>query len=322
LLIVLQVTLYEPVGADTDSPAEWPVEATANWNAVFGRVAGIDLESGDSIGMFDENGNCFGAGIYDGTYFFLSAYQEETGDEGIPGDFEIPGFKEGDRVIFKLYKKSEGKEYDLNTASGSGYIYSYHGNFPPERIDLVYTGGEGYEPTEPDPYVPLIPDKDPGDVLSDDTEKLPEGAYSPIEDEIEVTAEEEGYNKSLDEPDTIERGSGSDVPSGGRPDMTPYPGPRDPGSRQGLYDDKPDVRQPYTGNASPYGRPEGSRQGSGAYQKLSLNKIERKEGDIQERPATKEPERKGFGLDISWLWKILVLALIAGLIIFLAKRFW
>jgi len=124
--------------AEVDNTTHWPVVVTKDWNAVYGRVTGLELEDGDSVGMFDTRGNCYGTGLVRGGYYFLSAFKWEEADPNIPGDFEIPGFKEGDTVIFKAYKKSTGEEYILVPASGESYSYVYQGNYPPMRIDLLY----------------------------------------------------------------------------------------------------------------------------------------------------------------------------------------
>jgi len=133
------------VSADVDYTAHWPVEITLYWNAVYGSVTGeITLEQGDSVGVFDKDGNCYGAGLYDGSHYHLAAFMQETQDPTIVNDFTIPGFKTGDEVFFKLYKVNTQKEYSLKTPSGEPYVYTYKGMYPPLRIDLVYEeGGQG-----------------------------------------------------------------------------------------------------------------------------------------------------------------------------------
>ena len=49
--------------AAVDERAHWPVETAVDWNSVYGKVNGVRLAEGDSVGMFDAEGNCYGAGL-------------------------------------------------------------------------------------------------------------------------------------------------------------------------------------------------------------------------------------------------------------------
>jgi len=137
-----------------DARAHWPVEVTDGFNPVYGRVLMKEsggglvefLEDGDSIGMFDLENNCYGAGLFDGNknIFSLSAFKMDKGDKTFD-DYSIAGFEDGDEVVFKAYKQSTGKTYILTRLSGKKYIYNFNiSGYPSERIDLVYdaTGEE------------------------------------------------------------------------------------------------------------------------------------------------------------------------------------
>lgn len=145
-----------------DETTHWPVEVTEHFNSVYGEVRDISLEDGDSVGMFDAEGNCYGAGLVRDGYYFLSAFRWEEADATKPDDFTIQGFKEGQTVIFKAYEVSTGQEYILVPASGS-YSYRFQDEHPPVRIDLVYR--DDVQPPLPDeeplPDVGPLPDEEP-----------------------------------------------------------------------------------------------------------------------------------------------------------------
>jgi len=147
LAIGLSLT-FSGVGLATlDESSHWPVEVTKYWNAIYGTISGLTLEAGDSIGAFDADGNCYGAGLFDGTYYSLSAFMKEDATDEF--DFAIEGFEEGEEVIFVVYKESTGETYTLEASGGTPYIYAYDGEgypgYPPMQIDLAYTqdGGDG-----------------------------------------------------------------------------------------------------------------------------------------------------------------------------------
>ena len=121
--------------------AYWPVEVTLNFTPIYGQILGAEMEDGDSVGAFDEEGNCYGAGVYNAqrNLFYLSAYMWENADLDQPGDEVIPGFSENDKVVFKLHKKSTGEVLVLETHSGSPYFFEHQpNNYPPVRVDLYY----------------------------------------------------------------------------------------------------------------------------------------------------------------------------------------
>lgn len=149
MCVVAPCLMTDIVSADVDNTAHWSVQVTSNWNAIYGQVTGISLEDGDSVGMFDTEGNCYGAGLVRGGYYFLSAFAWEEADSAKPNDFTIPGFKNGNVVIFKAYRGSRGEEYVLVPSNGESYCYTYIGNYPPERIDLVYDEEDDSPPSSP-----------------------------------------------------------------------------------------------------------------------------------------------------------------------------
>ena len=146
LVAVLGVNQY--AWATIDSSAHWDVRVAEKWNPVYGNISGITVEDGDSVGMFDEAGNCYGAGLIRGGRYFLSAFQYEDASLDSPDDFSIPGFREGDKVVFRLYSESTASTYILEP-SGGEYVFTPNSDiYPPERIDLVYrqggdNGGDG-----------------------------------------------------------------------------------------------------------------------------------------------------------------------------------
>ena len=142
--------------ASRNTETRWPFETTDSWKDIYGTISGIKLEPGDSVGVFDKNGYCYGAGLFDGARYCLRVFGMDTGAQ-VSGDYEIPGFNPGDKVIFKVYNGNE--EYALELPSGAPYIYGSDGAYPmglPERVDLVYNPGEPGEPPEPwEPPEPL-----------------------------------------------------------------------------------------------------------------------------------------------------------------------
>ena len=133
--------------AAIDTSTYWPVDVTDVWKSVYGIVTGLDLEDGDSVGMFSESDICYGAGLVRGGFYYLSAFGWEEANSDASGDFAIPGFKSGDKVIYKVYKKSTQEEYVV-TPINSTYSVSPqdYEKYPPLRIDLAYqdsSGGSG-----------------------------------------------------------------------------------------------------------------------------------------------------------------------------------
>lgn len=147
--VIICVFIVDISSAEIDYTAHWSVEVTEKWNAVYGQITGISLEEGDSVGMFNAKGDCYGAGLIRGGYYFLSAFMLEQRDTEKGEDFTISGFKDGDVVIFKAYKESTNEEYVLVPGSGEQYVFAYKGSYPPIRIDLFYGESASIQPSEP-----------------------------------------------------------------------------------------------------------------------------------------------------------------------------
>lgn len=131
--------------AAPDANARWRAKATTeDWNALYGTITGLtNLNDGDEIAAFDAAGNCYSLGSYNGTYYFLSVFKAEAGDKvkddiPIEGDFALPGFEENDIVTFKVYVKADDKEYPIAPTGEGAYKFTFTGNYPPKRLDLVY----------------------------------------------------------------------------------------------------------------------------------------------------------------------------------------
>jgi len=119
----------------TGYPYYLPVHGTA-------MIDGVNLAEGDWIGVFDEDGNCYGAGQYgfdalrSEYYYTLQIYAES--DIG-----NIPGFQTGEKLYFRFYIESTEEELDAYLADNAEYLYPdvKGGEDDPVRIDLLR--GEG-----------------------------------------------------------------------------------------------------------------------------------------------------------------------------------
>ena len=200
LIFLSFLFLANKILADTDETAHWPVEVTSSWGAIYGTVTGITMSAGDSVGMFDSAGNCYGAGIYDGTYFHISAYRAEEADADTVGDFAIPGFRDGEEVTFKIYKITTYREYKVVTASGTPFIYQHQGSYPPIQVDLEYqrTIYESQERTETT-VASGVQDSWVGETIEDEVEKLKEEREGEEAEEVQAEATEEETLESMDE---------------------------------------------------------------------------------------------------------------------------
>ena len=187
LFMALSIVLIPSlVLAELNANSHWLVEITLRRrNSVYGTVSGLNIANGDSIGMFDADGNCHGAGVYRGNYYALTAFMREEADLTNPGDQTIEGFVEGEEVFFKVYRESTGEEYAVTHSSGNPYNFRYQGLTPLTKIDLVYEdeGGDtppppDAPPTSPDPVTP------PSDTTGDAPLSTPMGvwAWSPEEE--------------------------------------------------------------------------------------------------------------------------------------------
>lgn len=128
---------------NADGSPYWEVEEPSmQWNSVHGTVTGdIELEEGDSVGMFDKDEHCYGAGTYDGSSYHISAYAIEEADPDVSGDFTIEGFEDGEAVTFKVYQQSTGEITTVDPSGGS-YNYAYRGKHPALNINLVLDSGD------------------------------------------------------------------------------------------------------------------------------------------------------------------------------------
>lgn len=209
-LLLTPHTVLATVNNDT----HWLFEVAENRNAIYGTVSGIyHLQLGDSVGVFDIEGNCYGAGLFNGLYYFLPAFEADEGNK-TGDDFPIPGFNPGDEVVFRVYSEAEGKEYVVKPSFGASYIYTSHGMYPPLKIDLVYEkgddGGDGGDGTG-DEFTPTIPGKlglptlketDSGSDESAGAISETDGIVLKTEEDSMVTyygSEDEGYS-SIDYP--------------------------------------------------------------------------------------------------------------------------
>jgi len=157
--------------ASVNTETRWTFETTEKWKAVYGKISGMtNLNPGDSVGVFDTNGDCFGAGFFDGDFYYLSAFERDMGDkagedDAVVYDYEIPGFNHGDEVIFKVYVEAESREYTLKTLDAQSYIYvanvDVQDMYPPKRVDLMYTAPDAPLPP-PEDGTPPAEDEDDG----------------------------------------------------------------------------------------------------------------------------------------------------------------
>ncbi len=147
---------------EAEDAAYWEVdEPSIHWISIYGAVSGdVDLEEDDLVAAFDEDGNCYGCGVYDGSSYHLSAYAVEEADLDVPGDFTIEGFEDGEEVIFKVYRREGGEELTVEPSDGA-YKYEYKGMHPPQKIDLMSddAADDPADPIDPtDPADPANPD--------------------------------------------------------------------------------------------------------------------------------------------------------------------
>ena len=161
-------------GINRDTP--WEFETNdASYNPIIGTISGVSsLQPGDYIGAFDENGTCYGANVIKGDRYGISLVKADPGSRTDPlggsiGDMPIPGFNDGDKVIFRL--SSGGVEYILEPESGGTYIFRERSEYPaapPMVVNLVLAAGE--EPGEPgEPGQPA--EEEPGEEELDDDEE-------------------------------------------------------------------------------------------------------------------------------------------------------
>ncbi len=126
------------VEADISSP--WnDFETTSQTHFfLFADEAISNLQAGDIIGAFNQNGNCVGISEFAGrnSFYKLVAMGDDTNTP------EIEGFKPGEIMTFKLYRKATGQTYDVSFTYDVDYP-NYDGLFAiygVSRITGITTG--------------------------------------------------------------------------------------------------------------------------------------------------------------------------------------
>jgi len=142
--------------ASIDNRTHWEVETASQYNSIWGNLEGLEIEEGDvvSVGVFikGQEDECYGAGLYnfDRKTYSLSAYMYEEADPNHPADKDIPGFMEGDEIVFKVHKQSTGEVFAIEPDNISGtYRYVARNRENTTKIDLVRYGNQA-TPTDPD----------------------------------------------------------------------------------------------------------------------------------------------------------------------------
>ncbi len=139
--------------ADIKINAPWSVEVTPNYNPIYGSIIGVTVKDGDYVGLFDENGNCYGVGLVRGNKYFASAYWQKPAHGAVDDDYTDRGFENGDRVFFKVYRQDDKKEFELTPQSGKNFYFLYEDakKDMPVKMDLVYDRGFHVEVAPPSP---------------------------------------------------------------------------------------------------------------------------------------------------------------------------
>jgi hypothetical protein len=263
--------------------------------------------------MFGPDGTCHGAGLFSGSVYYLSAYRSEEPDPDIPGDFGIPGFEEGDKVVFRLYRQSSGETIELSPPSGE-YHYSYSGEYPPMRIDLAY-GSNDSGPGGPAGGGTQQGDNKPGPA---GTQPAPAASGG--------LSGNATWNNLPGSSETEEDGAG--IPAASK--NTTSENKQDIFSDEGPYSDRPledaGGRAGAAGKYENYNNDQSGQTGRHSEQALDKAPSESgyqiaKGGDAKERETVKTASMgsgpMGFMLNI---FKILALLLLLGALILLAKR--
>lgn len=80
------------------------------------RIGNDALTNGDEIGIFDSEGNCWGAVIWTGSNASITVYGYVAADEGL-GIPEEPGMPAGEAVKFRIWDNETSTEYTIVTAT-------------------------------------------------------------------------------------------------------------------------------------------------------------------------------------------------------------
>jgi PKD repeat protein len=103
------LTGFDPARAGLSGltwPATQPTTSTHSV-AVPAGVAGELFQAGDIIGVFDQEGNCSGLGIWQGESAAVTLFGND------PTTTVKDGFAEGESLQFRLYRTDSGEEFDL-----------------------------------------------------------------------------------------------------------------------------------------------------------------------------------------------------------------
>jgi len=88
------------------------------------------LKKGDLIGVFDQSGNCYGVALWDETNTTVTI----IGDDAITETKD--GFVEGEKLNFRAYVSTTGKEYDLDVVFNTD-LPSNDGLFVTNGLSLI-----------------------------------------------------------------------------------------------------------------------------------------------------------------------------------------
>lgn len=106
---------FNPVVSSSPQSATVVIPAT-----VVPQILGFDIQDDDEVGVFDQEGNCYGSGIWTGNTLYITVY----GDD--PGTTEIDGFTNGEEIAFRLWDHFGDVEYyaAVSYVSGTGGFQS------------------------------------------------------------------------------------------------------------------------------------------------------------------------------------------------------
>jgi len=88
--------------------------------ATVPQILGFDIQDNDEIGVFGQDGNCYGSGIWTGNTLYITVY----GDD--PGTPDIDGLAGGEEIEFRLWDHFGDVEYfaAVSFVSGTGEFQS------------------------------------------------------------------------------------------------------------------------------------------------------------------------------------------------------
>ena len=114
-----QLTFYYPSNSTTFSPMKnaikKPEHYACSMNTGNNMTLGLPLscweqkpQEGDEVGVFDNEGNLLGAGVFDQANMAIAVWGKDEVDES------STGLKQNENFHLKYWKKSEGKEFDMH----------------------------------------------------------------------------------------------------------------------------------------------------------------------------------------------------------------